>query len=1219
MQSRRSFARLALLLTGLFFLCRPLGAQDFRGTILGTVSDSTGAAVPGVTVTIQNLETKIAQNVVSDGKGQYQVRYLNSGTYSVTAQLTGFKTFVRPGIEVRVGDSLRVDVSIEPGGASDFIEVKAVTPVLETGAVTGTTIDSNQIRELPLGDGTAYMLTRMAPGVTDQAGVDYRTGSRPMDNGNMSAITVNGTTGGNDFLLDGAPNRVSPGGLTPVTVPNAYGGNIGFSPPSESISEFKVQTNAFDAQAGQTAGGVVNLALKSGTNSVQGSVGYFNRDASRTATPEGFAASQGLAKPPRTYNRYNATLRGPIIKDKTFFMASFEHLRDVAADPSLYTVPTARMRTGDLSEWLGNGNVQVFDPFTATGTTLQRTAFPGNVIPANRINAIAQQYISYYPEPNRPGLEDNYSTNLLRPYDYNAGLVRIDHNLNSSDKLFLTAYWNKRREDRYNWALGAANATGEGVINGFAPTRGYDFRGNLGGILGYTSALSSTLLLDVRGGFSRFSEYRQNADSIDPASLGFSSQTVSLMQGYQYLPLIAFGGFSSSAFDSRIAQLGSQRSDFREGFTRPFYNVSFAPTLTRIWGSHTLRLGYDLRYRRWDVTDPGFEGGRFLFDGTYTKANSAATANVLAQSWAQFLLGLPTVTATTPFLAGSGAAAASQFDVVAAPATYSQTSHGVFLQDEWRVNRKLTVNLGFRLEVEQALREANNRNLGGFDTSVASPVDAAAKAAYGRSPIAEVPVGDFDANGVVTFEDGALYNTGIKPLPRVALSYMFGEKTVLRVGGGLFSYPYYFDAGNQAGFSQPTPVSVTANSGATFVSSASFTDGRSFLANPIPGTLIQPVGSGNGASTSLGLGLGTIVPFERKNPYYGRWQAEVQRDLTGGWSVSLMYVGSQGWNLPVQRNINAISTQYLTTARARDLTAQTNLNTNVTNPFAGLLPGSTINAATVQKRQLLRPYPQFLDITSEEYVGSDRYNAGTLRVEKRFSNGNSLLVSYTRSKLTDKLNFLNAGDATPEDRLSPSDRPHRIALAASARAPFGRGQKWGKDWNPIVDAFLGGWQLTGTYEYSTGVPLVWGNLYYDAAKNPLELKTNVGAKCAGGSGTAGLDCPAWDLSGFYFPDLATPALQRADPRIALADNVRYFPSTLPNARQAALNMLAVGLYKNFTLSHKMSLQVRAEAINALNYSLIWAPGVAANNANFGLVTSDRNLPRDVQLGARLSF
>lgn len=1187
--------RLAALAAALGLAAAPVLAQDFRGAISGTVSDPTGGVLPGVAVTITNQETNVSQDVVTDDKGFYQVRYLNSGTYTVTAKVSGFRTVLRKNVEVRVGDVVPVDVTLETGGIEETVEVIAETPLLNTSSgVSGQVIDSNQIQQLPLGDGTAYMLTRLAPGIADSSDLHF---SRPMDNGNLAGVVANGARGGNDFTLDGAPNRVSPNN----TNPGNNSGVVGFSPPSDAISEFKVQTNAFDAQSGQTAGATVNLALRSGTNDFRGTASYFNRDGSRSAMPL-LSKRAGGEKPTREYNRYTGTFSGPLRRDRTFFLVGFERLRDVQPEPSSYTVPTMRMRQGDLSEW----STVVYDPGTATGSNNQRTPFPGNVIPADRINPIARNYAALYPEPNRPGLEDNYFTNQLRPYDYNAVLGRIDHNFDETNKLFLTAYWNKREEDRYNWALGAANATGEGEINGFAVTRGFDYRSNTGVTLGYTATLSSDLLLDVRGAWSKFGEWRDPADEFDPATLGFSPQAVALMNGYRYLPFVTFGGFSTTNANSRLASLGSQRSDFGEGFDRPFTNMSFTPTVTRLWGGHSVRVGYELRHRRWEVGNPAYGAGRYHFNGAYTRANNSGPLNEIAQSWAQFLLGLPTTGTGTP---GNPGSASSQFEI-SAEGDYRQNSHGFFVQDDWRVSRKLTVNLGLRLEVDQAMTESEDRNLGGFDPDAPSPIEAAAMASYARSPLPELGT-NFRVRGGVEFADGAIHNTLTKLLPRAAASYMLNEKTVLRAGLGLFSYPYYFDAGNQSGFSQPTGIITTTNS-ATFL-----TD----LTNPVPtGTLIQPVGSALGYGTSLGLNIGTVVPSEREAPYYTRWQAGVQRDLGRGWMVELTYVGSKGRNLPVLRDINTIPTRFLSTSRTRDAAHEAYLSQQVPNPFQGLLPGTSFNGATIPRSQLLRPFPQFGSIVTEEYVGSDSYHAGSVIVQRRFSNGNSLLATYTRSRLRDRRFFPNPADPVLEDRVSPDDRPNRFTLGATYRFPFGKNQKWGSDWTGVTQALLGGWQLSASYQFQSGFPLTWGvsggiagtNIYYDPSRDPRELRSSLGD---GECGIVGLDCPAWDTSGFYLADGS-----RTNTAIQLTNNqVRTFPSTLPDVRTDNLHLLDLGLYKTFDLPRDMTLQIRVEAINALNYTVLWNPNVGPRNANFGRVNQDRNNPRDIQLGARLTF
>jgi hypothetical protein len=397
------------------------------------------------------------------------------------------------------------------------------------------------------------------------------------------------------------------------------------------------------------------------------------------------------------------------------------------------------------------------------------------------INPIAATYAALYPEPNLPGTEDNYFTNQLRPYDYQAFLGRVDHNFDSRNKLFLSAYYNHRQEDRYNWAKGAANATGEGAINGFLVTQGFDNRSNTGAILGFTSTSSSSTVLDVRASYTRFGEWRLPADTYDPASMGFLSTAAQLFGDYQYLPFITFGGFSTTNANSRIASLGAQRSDWSDGFDRPFTNIAFVPTLSKLLGSHSLRAGYELRFRRWNITNAGYGAGRYYFRGTYTRQNNSAPQDVLAQEFAQLLLGLPTTGTNRVANPGSNS---SQFEINA-QTDYRETTHSFFLQDDWRLATKLTLNLGVRFEIERPMHEADSRNLAGFDTTSPNPIEQAARAAYAANPIPEIPADQFMVRGGVLFEDAVHRNTLYKVLPRAAFSYSLNDKTVVRGGVGV--------------------------------------------------------------------------------------------------------------------------------------------------------------------------------------------------------------------------------------------------------------------------------------------------------------------------------------------------------------------------------------------------------------------------------------------------
>ena len=313
--------------------------------------------------------------------------------------------------------------------------------------------------------------------------------------------------------------------------------------------------------------------------------------------------------------------------------------------------------------------------------------------------------------------------------------------------------------------------------------------------------------------------------------------------------------------------------------------------------------------------------------------------------------------------------------------------------------------------------------------------------------------------------------------------------------------------------------------------------------------------------------------------------------------------------------MNAVPQQYVSTARARDTVQESYLSASVTNPFAGLLPGTSFNGTTVPRSQLLRRYPEFGLVALETYDGSSTYHAAQFKVERRFKSGHSLVTTFTYSKMRDRTVYLNAFDAAPEDRVSPDDRPRRFTLAGIYELPFGRGRKWGSNWSGIVNAVLGGWQTTGNFQYQAGQPLTWGHIYYDAGLNPQDLVSEVGKKVNGQ--IMGFDIPAWTTTGFYFPDAQGNI---ADTRIALGTaNARYFPTTIASVRYPSLYLLDAGITKNFRLPHNQRLQIRIEAINALNNQVLWTPDVSPRSGTFGLFTSLRNNPRDLQLGIKWTF
>ncbi len=525
---RRSRSRSALAGSLLLLLLgaapAPAAAQDTRGTITGTVSDKSAAVLPGVTVDAVNVETGVVTSAVTNGQGSYLLPFLVPGKYSVSAELMGFKKYVREGLELRIADRMTLDLSLEVGQLNEVVSVHAESPLLDaTSGSQGQVIDERRIALLPLSDGNAFTLARLAPGIAYTGDLKF---SRPFDNGGTSGIVSDGASGGNEFTLDGTPNM-------------ANGRRVAFVPPAGAVSEFKVETASFDAQQGHTAGATVNVAIKSGTNNLKGEGYWYYRD-DKLSKNDFFLQQAARPKAEMSYDRFGGFAGGPILKNRTFFFGAVEWLYDEFPEPGQFTVPTERMRNGDFSELLSAG-ITIYDPATAVRRAdgrIERQPFPGNVIPANRISPIARNYLQYFPLPNQAGdaqQQNNFLSSNPRTDDFYSVSLRADHRLNDKQSVFVRYTRNDRQEARGNWA---------GEVGGVRPIGNYLYRVNDGVTGDHVWTITPRSLLNVRAGWQRFQEpnVRQHEGAFDLASLGFPASTVSQFGPTQYLPRFEIGG-----------------------------------------------------------------------------------------------------------------------------------------------------------------------------------------------------------------------------------------------------------------------------------------------------------------------------------------------------------------------------------------------------------------------------------------------------------------------------------------------------------------------------------------------------------------------------------------------------------------------------------------------------------------------------------------------------
>jgi carboxypeptidase family protein/TonB-dependent receptor-like protein len=1145
-------------------------AQDFRGGITGRVLDSQNARMPGVSVTVTNTATNVASTTTTNGEGDYAVLFLNPGTYKVTAELSGFKKVVRDNIEVRIGEKIDVNLTLDVGRVEETVSVTAESPLLATtSGSTGQVIGEKMIEMIPLSDGNPFALARLAPGITYNGDLKF---SRPFDNAGTSGIVTGGAPGGNEFSLDGSPNMTS-------------GRRVAFVPPAGAVQQLKVETASFDAASGHTAGANINVTLKSGTNSLKGSAYTYYR-SDKLAESDFFVLKNNAAKPKLAYKRPGFTLGGPVDipglydgHNKTFFFGAVEWLYDTFPEPASATVPSQAMRNGDFSALLAQ-NIIIYDPLSAqisSGTAVIRTPFAGNIIPAGRINPIAQKVLSYYPLPNQAADasgRNNFFYANPRTDSFNSESFRFDHTVTPKQRLMARYTRNDRREAR------GANL---GEVNGIVPTGNFLFRKNDGVTVDHTWTQSSSSLWDIRAGWQRFREpnVRQHEGKFDPASLGFTPSVVSLFRGAQYFPLFDF---------TTMSDIGDNLAG---NTTHTIY--SFQPTYTKLTGNHAVRAGYDLRrYHEFGANLNRLAGDYSISNSSFARQTNTAAA----QNWldvASFLSGFPT-------------GGTIEINGVR---TNDQWYHAVFVQDDWKLTNKLTLNLGLRYDYEGAPTEAENRNVRGFDPAATLSVTSAAEAAYAARPDV-IAASAWKARGGVLFASDSTPafwkadNNNIQP--RVGFAYKWTDKMVVRGGFGIYTSPFVFSNGvNQMGYSQSTPFTASQNNGLTF---------QSTLSNPYPNGVLQPAGNSLGPNTFLGQSLTRFMPLNPENAQLSRYLVNLQRELPGAWLLEVGYAGSHGYHLNTDQELNAIPAQYLSTSRVRDQAAIDFLAVQVPNPFVGLLP-TGFTGTNVARSQLLRPFPQFNNVPTSASDGTSRYDSAQIRLERRFSKGYSIIGTYTRSHFTERVFKLNATDTTYENRLARDDAPNRVTTSVVYQLPFGKGKAIAGNAGGVLNGFIGGWSVNAFGQFQSGRPLDWAgrNIYFNGDLKALKAKYGRNS-----------DVPVFDIGGFYFHDAAVqtdgvddPNKQRQDTRISLSQNIRYFPSRIDGIRSPFLKLWDISIVKQIGLGGNVRGQFNLEFLNAFNVVVFNDANTTPNSADFGKVTSQNNLPRDIQLAFKIVF
>ena len=1047
--------------------CLAAWAQDPRGSIVGQVTDTTGAVVPRVSVKLTHAETNVSTTAVSNEQGNYEAHYLPTGSYRVAAELAGFKSWSRPPVELRIGDRLRVDIRLEVGNIAESVEVVAQAPVLETttGHI-GQVIDTKTFANMPMRSGSIAWLYAMSPATVFTA-LPY-DGPWNIDQSSNIAVAGSPRGQGMEFAVDGVSN-------------NSYNGGTAFVPPPDMVAEVRVDTATYDAAIGHTVGGSVNVSLKAGTNSFRGTLGTFvasgpmmtrnfftNRfifdPTTGPITPEKIKANT----PSTRWLRYSASVGGPVYipklydgRNKTFWQFGYQTHNRRRPVATQHTVPTPEQTQGNFSALLALGpNYQIYDPFTTRpsgATRFQRTPLAGNIIPASRIDPLARNIMKYFPAPNQAGTRDflnNYARTRFDSQDLYQPVARIDHNFSEKHRMF-ARYSHSDFFGHFDELISGSNVRGRKRQR---PHRGV--------ALDNVIVLSPQMVLDVRYGFTWFREY-QSFDNIgwDLKEFGLSPGLLSQLDpaGISF-PVINVSG---------LLQLGNDG-----GFSQKFYTHSLLSVVNWSKGNHSVKWGFDGRLAMDNSTTYGNVSPAYNFANTYTLGplDNSPGAPGAGQSTASFLFGIPT---------GGG------IDLNDSRAESSRFI-SLFAQDDWRIARKLTLNLGLRWEFESPLTERYNRSSRDFDFQTVNPIQAQAQANYARAPIPEVPAAQFRTIGGLTFLGVGGNPRGIRDpyyrafMPRIGFAYQLRDRVILRGGYGIFFGVLgadYSDAA-QPGFNQRTNLVASLDNGQTYIAS---------ISNPFPSGLERPLGASGGLTTFLGRAPG-FFSADGRRPYTQRWSYSMQFEPMARSVFEAGYIGSRSVRVRASTSLNALPRQYRSTSPVRDQAVIDFLSARVSNPFrgiAGFAGTAFYGGANTTRSQLLLPYPHFGNLQTGLPAGSSWYHALTLRFERRFAAGFQVQSNYTWSKTMQALSYRNDTDPVPEHVIADIDRPHRLSVSGLYELPFGRGKRFAGNAAGVLNHIIGGWQVHAIYQAQSGAGLAFGNVIYTGRYQDLKLPSGV--------------------------------------------------------------------------------------------------------------------------------
>jgi hypothetical protein len=1107
-------------------------AQVEQGAIAGAVVDPSGATIPKAKVTATNQATQAVAVAETTDDGYYKIPYLLAGKYDVVVEMAGFALGRVTGVPVLVGQIATIDVTLKPGTVHDEVTVTSSAVLIDQvssslGYVTGVT----QILELPI-NRSPYALMVLSPGVINTG----NTGTGPIVNGGRSNTSA--------ILLDGQDTRNN------STLDNAY------TPPMETVQEIRFITNSFSAEYGRSAGGVLAAAGKTGTNQIHGSAYEFLKNDKLNSN--GWNNNRnGVPRGPVRHDEFGFSVSGPVYiprvyngRNKTFFFFNWEKVVDHA--PRIITndnVPTDQQKLGDFSQTktLAGALIQIYDPLTTVADPTKasgygRMPFPGNIIPGNRIDPIAKTLLSYYPEPSLPGVINNYSNTVPAITGSSKYFTRADQNFGDRNRLFF----------RFGYQVSPQNSP---YTNVAFPGEGTNGGGNQKTVsyvygLSDTETFSPTLIGEFRLGYTR------SKIQLTPISTGFDITTLGLPQ---YLKNAAADALFPLVEVTDMTPLGPARASHdidAENTPEPQAH------LTWLKGAHAIKTGYDMLFCQFNTFRPDYPSGDFQFTRAYTQGPDPAAASATSgYGLATLLLGAPTGGAFTigPSLA------------------LLQTSYNWYLQDDWKVSRNLTLNLGVRWEYQAPWKERYN-HLSYFDPNATDPITGLKGLLTPTTSSHPYPSNTYKNNWA----------------PRVGLAWTFLPNTVFRAGYGIFFAPGSGGIGSSpgdlgSGSETSTPVYFGQAQAApnTPVAGAS-------LANPfVTGLLPFP-------NSLIGNGISAIFP-QWITPQNQMWNANIQRIVAKNLLVEAAYVGSRGEHIWNNYTANATFPQYLSLG--------TQLNSLVPNPFFGKIATGSLSAATVRQGSLLVPYPQYTGVNQiRGSVGDSVYHGFTLRAERSFSDGLLFQSSYTAAKLIDDVNerfvgganYINPYNLAQSRSVSAADISQRWVSNFVYELPFGHGKRFLS--NGIGSWILGNWQAAGIYTMQTGTPI------------------SITAAC-NLPGASGLGCYANRLKDGNLPSGKQNINQWFD-TTAFTNPAQYTfgndSRTQPDLRNPGLITFDAVLSRWQPIGERMRLQFRAEMYDILNHPNLGTPSTTITSSNFGQITS-KSTNRTITMALRLQF